>query len=988
MFPASTRRTSVAGAVAIALGIGMIPAVWAQQQVIEEIVVTGSYIRGTPEDAALPVDVISLSDLRDRGSPSALDLIKSLPTVGPVLGDTNQFASGAQGTIGTGNINLRGLGGLRTLVLLNGRRTTITPAEGPGGVDTNMLPLAAVGRVEILKDGAAAIYGSDAIGGVVNFITRSDLDGLEVAADYRAIDGSDGDYTMSVNWGWRGQASDVLLSIGHQHRSELSATKRKWPNQSYTTNPAGWSVLGQPGVFLPRAGAAPVAGVTRDANCEAVGGFAGFAGATPTCYFTYIPFDNLVEETNRFQVFSQINAELAPNVNFHVEALYAKTEIPDIRFSPGYPPTSGPNGPGSVNVFGVTSLGPTPFANNPGALTALQQAGLAAGTIAATDNVLMTLWRPLGAGGNAATGGLGGQSGWREYDLKRFSTGINGQFANAIGWDVALTYSDSRHHRMTTDIQINRLRNALNGLGGANCNGIPFGSPGSTCQFFNPFSNAYAGNPALGLTNPGFVSSNQNDPELIAWLFDSPVNTQRQDLAVVDAVLNGPTIGIELPHGTIGWAVGAQYRRVHYESRTSSDLSDLRITPCPIPGDTTCAFRTGPYIFLGQFLPQRLDEKVMAVFGELAIPVLANLDVQLALRHEDYGGLTGSTTNPKAAARWQVTDFLALRGSVGTTFRGPIPLNRAARGITGLSGIAAAGNNFKSVDFFGNPAIQPETAFTYNVGAIVDAAGFRVIADYWSYVFEDQITSVPANIVANAVGNGPGNGTQLVNCDHPLRDLITFNNNNTCTQGVTVGNDIARVRADIANGPELKTSGVDLSITRAQEVFNGTLSFGFDASYVLEYKLDDFIYQGTFVSAGYDAVGFTNYDRFPGTISDWRGTLHFNFNRGPANVRYEVTYVDGVKDNRPPINVQQGVNSSTPGALVPITFGHKVDAFYSNNLYVNYELPWETTVSLAIVNLLDRDPSKARLELSYDPFIGNPLGRTIQLGVRKTMGGR
>lgn len=973
-------------------GIGAMPAsgemaVATNENPIEEIVVTGSYIRGTPEDAALPVEVISQQDLQDRGNPSVLDLIKSLPVTGGVLGDSNQFSTAAQGTIGTGNINLRGLGGVRTLVLMNGRRTTITPAEGPGGVDTNLLPIAAIGRVEILKDGAAAIYGSDAIGGVVNFITRSDLDGFEFGAEYRAIDGSDGDYTLSANWGWQGDSADFLFSLGTQQRSELSTTERGWVTPPYTKNPTGWSVLGQPGVFMPFSGATPMAAPTRDANCEAVGGYAGFTGTTAACYYNYVPFDNLVEETEQYQVYSEFNVDLSDSAELHVEALYASTEIPDIRFSPGYPPTSGPNGPGSVNVYSVNSLGPTPFANNPGALIAMQQAGLSAGAIGATDSVAMTLWRPLGSGGNPVTGGLGGQSGFREYDIFRVSGGVAGSFDNGIGWDVAITYSDSTHNRMTTDIQINRLQNALNGLGGSNCNGIPYGSPGSTCQFFNPFSNAYAANPALGLSNPGYEPAYANDNDLVAWLFDDPVNTQRQNLTVIDGVLDGE-FDVGLPGGAMGWAAGGQWRRTKYDSRTSNDLSDPRITPCPVPGDTSCAFQTGPYIFLGQFLPQDLREEVYAVFGELALPVFDNLDVQLAIRYEDYGGLTGSSTNPKAAFRWQATDMLALRGSVGTTFRGPTPLNRAASGITGLQNITAAGNNFKSVDFFGNPALQPEDAFTYSVGMILQVGGFEAIVDYWSYDFEDQITNVPPNVIATAVA-GVGDGSQFVDCSHGLRHLLTFNNNNSCTQGVTVGTDIARVRADIANGPKTKTSGIDVALTMdIGEVFEGFLMAGFDASYVLEYKLDDFVYQGVMVSEGYDAAGYANYDRFPGTISDWRGLGYLAFNRGPVNVRYELAYVDGVDDNRDQISIQEGVDSANPGALVPVTFGNSVDSFLSNNLYVNYVLPWgDTTMTLSIVNLFDEDPSESRLEMSYDPFIGNPLGRTFELGLRTRIGG-
>src|SRR4051812_29271796 len=119
---------------------------------VEEVVVTGSFIKGTPEDAALPVEVIGAEELQKRGSPSTLELIKSLSISSGVLGDTNQFDSRAQGSEGSGSVNLRGLGSQRTLVLLNGRRMAINPlaAAGAGIVDTNIIPAAAIGRLEVL----------------------------------------------------------------------------------------------------------------------------------------------------------------------------------------------------------------------------------------------------------------------------------------------------------------------------------------------------------------------------------------------------------------------------------------------------------------------------------------------------------------------------------------------------------------------------------------------------------------------------------------------------------------------------------------------------------------------------------------------------------------------------------------------------------------------------------------------------------------------
>ena len=938
----------------------------AQESTVEEVVVTGSFIRGTPEDAALPVDVIGAEELSKRGSPTTIDLIKSLPISGPVLGDSNQFSTTAQGQVGAGTINLRGLGSLRTLVLLNGRRTTPSPGAGSGGVDTNLMPAAAIGRVEVLKDGAAATYGSDAIAGVVNFITRKNFEGLDVAADYRFVDGSNGDYSASAVYGWVGEHGNILLSAGYQHRSELRTTERDWANQPYLTNPSGYSVLGQPPSFLPRNGANPTAGVQRDANCSAVGGFAGFSGTTPACYFSYVPFDNLIEDENRYQIYAEANMDFSDSLRLHVEGLYSKTDIPNLLFSPSYPPTSGPNGPGSVGVF-------TAPVSNPGVLTALQQAGLSPGVIGATNNVSLTLFRALGAGGNPAEN-YGGQVGSRSYDIYRVSAALSGE-VSSIGWETAVTYSSSTSNQTTTDILIDRLQRALNGLGGFNCTGTTPGQNG--CQYFNPFSNGYSGNPALGLANPGFVAANANNPELVRYLFDAQKSRATQSLLVVDAVVNGK-LPWTLPGGDIGWAAGAQYRRSELENSLGSAYQDRRINPCPVPGQLNCAVQTGPYIFLGQSTPSRLEDSIYALFAEASLPITDKLNAQLAVRFEDYGGETGSTTNPKLAMKWQVFDHFALRGSVGSTFRGPTPANRSTNQVTGLSGIIAAGNNFKSVDFPGNPAIGPEKAFTYSVGAIYEQSGFRAIIDYWNFKIEDQIVNVPANVIATSVA-GVGNGTQLVNCASPLRGLITFNNTNSCTPGVTVGNDIARVRSELTNGPEINASGIDVSMDyRADDVWGGRASVGVAASYYLKYEYADFMFNGVLVSEGYQARGFTNYDRLPGTISDWRANAYAEYGRGVHNIRADLTFVDGAVDNRAPTSVQNAA-----GVLVPLTFGQKVDDYYSMDLTYRVELPWDTTLTASVFNVFDRDPSAARLELSYDPFIGNVYGRSYKLGIRK-----
>ena len=212
--------------------------VLAQDSSVDEVVVTGSYIKQTPGDAPLPVDVINADDLFAIGNPSVVELIKTIGVSSGVDGETNQFQS--NGLEGTANVNLRGLGAGLNLVLLNGRRNVFSAyaiaEQEQLFVDINNIPGVALQRVEILKDGAAATYGTDALSGVVNFITRSDFEGIELAASYQAIEGSDNDIDIGLIAGGIFGDTHLVGSFGYQSRGELPARERDWAIQPYFTN--------------------------------------------------------------------------------------------------------------------------------------------------------------------------------------------------------------------------------------------------------------------------------------------------------------------------------------------------------------------------------------------------------------------------------------------------------------------------------------------------------------------------------------------------------------------------------------------------------------------------------------------------------------------------------------------------------------------------------------------------------------------------------
>jgi iron complex outermembrane receptor protein len=976
----------------MAVALALAGSAFAQQaSTVEEVVVTGSFIAGTPEDAALPVDVISSDDLEKQGSPTTVELLKALPVSSGVLGDTNQFDPRAQGSEGSGSVNLRGLGAQRTLVLMNGRRMPINPfgQAGAGIVDTNVIPSAAVGRVEVLKDGAAATYGSDAIAGVVNFITRKNFDGLEMNASYRIIDGSDGnDYTGSVLWGHTFENGNILLSAAYQHRSKLPTTERDWATQPFFNNPeGGWSAGNAIAPFLPvtnlPSGAfTPAAGFQLDSGCAPLGGVVT-PGTLPVCQFAYIPYDNLVEIEDRFQLYGEANADLGDNAQLHIEAFYSETDVPEWNTSPSYlalqTPTSATN-PTVGQLPAAVLAGYFVPATNPGFIAYRNANPSQIPAFATGAHIPGLRYRPFSVGGNPMFD-YGPSEGRRHYDAFRVSGGIKGKFANDIGYDFALTYGQETGVRTGYDTIVSRFQMALRGYGAKN--GDPNGCTAAEtanfttnagnaalgCYWFNPFSNAIANNTITGATNPAFNSALANDPDVVRWFFQEVSTKQTAKSFVADLVFNGE-LPWELGGGAVGWAAGAQFRRNFFTS-SYNDLSNIDANPCLdtiFNGSTSCTVRNGPLMFLGTGENADLEGDIYALFVETALPVTDDLQIQLAARYEDYGGETGSTLNPKISARWQATDWLAFRASAGSTFRGPPLTQLTTSSVTALSFIGGA---FRAIDIFGNPDLEPEKAKTYSVGALVNIGNFKGSVDYWRFDFDNPIVSEPSASMVNTMFPG----SSSVNCGNPtyadLQARFVF-------QGACGVGTIARVRTFWANGPAVKTSGIDvLADYDFGDVWGGDFRVGLSASYTIEYKVDPFKIGDVTIEKAFDAVGYLNYQLTATSLPPLKGSVFAEYTHGNHNLRWTVNYIDSYVDQRASIFAPNAVN----GAIQPN--GAKIDDTWLHEIDYRWLAPWDVTVNLSIDNVFDSEPSFARLDLNYDPFTGNALGRTYKIAVKK-----
>lgn len=580
-------------------------------------------------------------------------------------------------------------------------------------------------------------------------------------------------------------------------------------------------------------------------------------------------------------------------------------------------------------------------------------------------------------GGNPLFGD-GSSTGSRKFEAYRFSAGIKGTFGPDIGYDLNAAYMRQDLTRIGYDTLVSRFQLALRGLGGAGCNPVT-GTPGAGgCQYFNPFSNAIQSNFITGQTNPNYSGAVANDPELIRWFFQPTRGDFTSEMFVLDAVFNGEIPAWELPGGTVGWAVGGQYREQKYQAEYDA-FSDLTVTPCidtPLTGSTSCTVRNGPYMFLGGGTPSDLSGDNWGAFAEVSLPLLDSLQVQAAARYEDYGDKGGSTFNPKLSVRWEASDLLAFRGSVGTTFRAP-PLTSLEPGqVTSLQFLGGA---FRAVDVRGNPSLDPEEATTYSLGAIISGGPFRATIDYWNFDFKNPLVTEPVGgIFATMFPTGSGTG----NCGQPalagLQSRFTFNG------GVCSVSNLSRIDTQAVNGPGVKTDGVDILVTYAMDdTFSGDLELGGTLTYVNKYTVEATEVEGVTVSPAFDGVGRLNYQTQIYPIPRWKAQVYLEYNRDIHMARLTMNYIDAYVDQRPSPFAPNVVRDPLNNAVPLTNEGQKIDAQMVFDFTYRATLPWDTTIVATVDNIFDEDPSFARLDLGYDPFTGNALGRSFKLTVTK-----
>jgi iron complex outermembrane recepter protein len=805
------------------------------------VIVTGSLIRNRNLNSPSPVVVIDRQLLANTAAVSVQDLFK-----GVTANAGSQQANEQNSLQGVSQFSLRGLGVGSTLTLINGRRAGLAPVtDGTGQLftDSNAFPVNAIERVDVLTDGASATYGSEAVAGVVNIITRRNFEGLELTADVRTsiVDS----YQAGLAFGHRFDRGSFALFANYRNQTGALRSEIPIVKELDAANAAGIGNLYSSGTGAPgRISRAVASGSTftlgstvADPDCVAGGGVLASASS---CTYPFIDQRRVIAAEDRRQIFAQFDYELSDNLSIFSEVSFSRNEMKDViggtvlnrtQVAGGFlVPASHPFNYFVANgATGIRYAGPAEFAANP----ALQAVSV------------IFRGRPIGRAGD----------GDNAPDL---TTVFNNQrivfgFDYKLSEDLLLSGSYTNANNSYLRSQPNDFDSGL--FQQAITNGI-----------WNPFGTAIANPGLIGKDGRSVAANTQQELNTFSFTIN---DTGRVTQEVADLVLSGDT-SINLPGGVVSFAVGAQARSLGYENipdgrRQSGANGRDEIEPA-IPFS---------------------KQDVTAYFVELALPVLDRLQAQVAVRYEDYGDRGGTTLDPKFSARFRVNDNIALRASYGTSFQAP-----SIRQVAGSVGNASVtdpligGNTSFNVTVFtdGSDTLEPQSASNLNLGFILRTDfGLDMAADYFTYDYSNLILpDGDPQFIVNQVAAGTLPANRIV------RDGF---------------GQLRQVFSEFQNRGDATAEGIDVNLRFAPDWFE-TLDLVFDGSATVITKFTSTDFAG--LDGRGDLRGSRNFSNAFGAVPDFKMNAGFTVSRDGHSFNFSGRYIGSYTDDqsRLPIDSQ------------------------------------------------------------------------------------
>jgi iron complex outermembrane receptor protein len=868
---AMPRHCLLAAAICAAFPLA-VPVAHAQDEdptTLGSITVTGSRIKQSELETYVPVQVLTREDIDRTGFKSVSDIVQNLTASGAGL--NTKFNSSGNfgfppdgGGVGAGaaTVDLRHLGPKRVLVLVDGIRW-INESSGSGvgsAVDLNTIPLALVERIEVLEDGASSIYGSDAIAGVVNIITRKNVQGGDIELHYGTFEDLGGD-TWGADMGYGGGNDRLQWFVGASYFKQKEVSSLEYGPASVpvpgtglangsSATPQGRFVFQDPNTGLTH-NLTTNTGVTDPTfipgqGCTRTDDFHCFA--TPD-RFNFAPFNLLLTPSERKTVFGQARFNFSDNVGAYVRALYNERQSANQAApEPFFLGTDA----GVFNDFAERTLVIS-------ALNPYNPFGFDLTTMGDSPNLFLLGRRPVEGGPRRY-----------EQDVETWyvAAGLEGEFDmrdRPWSWDVNVVRSESQAEQTNFgSYNLRRINEAL-------------GDP-AACA-------AIAGCVPLNL----FGGAGTITPEMLAFIQPVVRDESENKLTLVSANVTGALV--QLPAGPLGFAAGYEYRK--YEGRYQPD-------PITVAGEYN-GVPSGPTAG---------DYNVNELYAELAVPLLSNpdrgsaLDMSIAGRYSDYSTFGGESTG-KLGLRWQVAEEFVLRGSFAQGFRAPSigelygtlsrfdativdPCNGAAaatpeciaNGVPQTDPPYEQSNPQISVVTSGNAALQPEKSRSIMLGAVWSPTFASETA--WSERLDLGLTFYK-HTIDDAI-QAPDAQTILDRCVFEA-DPFSCASYDRSERG-----QIVRFDDILDNLGTIRTDGWDFSLGWVlPEQPWGQLRFDAKATFVGEFELINEAGQAEPRAPG---VEFNN-----SAIPEWTSTLSTQWTRGPWTVAWMVRYISELEES-------------------------------------------------------------------------------------------
>lgn len=970
---------------------------------IQEVLVTGSNIRRAENDGTVPVSVIGEEAMEVRAALLPVDLLTSLPSVVNLPeNETRLGSSGARGD--NANINLRSMGATATLILVNGRRMAINPMTAglSQAVNVNQLPTQGVQRIEVLRDGASAIYGSDAVGGVINYIMHREFDGVEVSVQQGGTEHGGGSNTQfTLTFGSSDLANGrgrFIGTIEAMNRDSISLSQRRFSRSALNVDraPEPFNNLGGPFDGRSARGYWPTFQVGDSSSNQyfrpvdgapTLTGVAPSRATDPDFYLDLNQFGFASPEVKRGNAYLAGEYDLTPNVTAFAEASYyqARSTMQRQPLALNAPtsdlvmvmPVDNP-----YNPYGNRFFHPTGAPNADGSQRLVGDPTIVSFT-------QMTL------------ADLGEESIKTDSDVVRFATGLKGTIGDTWTWESSLFYNQvNGNDEAYPDVRESWLQRAI---------------AGTDANAYNPFGYTFKVQDGAVLADAPYT----NPASVVDSFSDVFARKAESYIASVDLKASGALFSWW--GGDVMAAAGVEHRR--------ENLEDVRP---PFSGENPLDSGLDPTNNDFLLHPPRPDvygkRDVTSVFAELQVPLVSEdaqiplvnrLEFNLSARNENYSDF-GSTTKPKYGINWKPVDWMMLRVSRNEGFMAPSLAALYTSPRWSISAGAGDIDHYRNpllnegpyvmrTYFGGNPDLRPQESKGDTAGIVIDVPfvdGLTVTADWWrirrsnllgqrsvaqinesdtamlvAYTQQQLAAGVPIDQIDLGSGTAQYRGDPDVE-RFPLtpEDIDAFAAYNAANPGQLMA---ASGRVFSRNRPFLNLSSSEHS----------GIDFGF--RYELRgLRIGDFVFSSDWAYlkkaestlSPANVAPTVNNLLYGGGAAKWRSTSNIFWRYGQWNAGLGIYHVGKTHDTGATTSEAVYESLGRPGYIEPFytqgrtVYRRVIDSFVSYNLSVGYDFSGtrnpilrDSRVRLGIVNLTDKEPPLASGSFGYDPGVGQSL---------------